>query len=101
MGQHKGGPYRFGLGVYTGNPELLKNSVGAAASQGVLFGVWKSVEDGDISIEFMSGQNRFGYLFFGSRKRIFEHTFVAAGYGIANDAKLMRDWALVRMGIVY
>lgn len=101
MAQHQAGVYRFGLGAYGGNGQILLNGDGKAESQGLLIGIWKKIENGDIGFEWQTGYNRYGYMFLGARKIISQRTYATLGYGIANDTKLMRDVLLVKLGYVF
>lgn len=101
MAQHQGGVYRFGLGGYSGNGSLLVNDLGEADSQGIMAGAWRKIDDGDLALEIQTGGNRMGYIFVGGRKIVAQRTFMSAGYGLANNSKIMRDWLLVNVGFVF
>jgi hypothetical protein len=101
MALHQAGPYRFGLGGYSGNSQVLVNGDGQSDNSGALIGIWKKVVNGDLGIEMQTGFNRYGYLFLGGRYIIGPQTFAVAGYGKANDTKLGRDWILMRLGFLF
>lgn len=101
MALHQAGAYRFGLGAYSGNSQILLNGDGQSDYQGALIGIWKKIVNGDIGVEMQTGYNRYGYLFFGGRWIIAPKTFVVTGYGKSNDTKIARDMVLVRLGFVF
>ncbi|OQW49901.1 MAG: hypothetical protein A4S09_11685 [Proteobacteria bacterium SG_bin7] len=101
MALHQAGPFRFGLGGYSGNSQVLRNGDGESDYQGAMLGVWKKITNGDLGIEMQTGFNRYGYLFLGGRYIIGPKTFAVAGYGKANDTKIARDWVLLRLGFLF
>lgn len=101
MAIHQAGPYRFGLGGYSGNSQVLHNGDGEPDYQGAMLGIWKKITNGDLGIEMQTGFNRYGYLFLGGRYIIGPKTFAVAGYGKANDTKIARDWILLRLGFLF
>ncbi len=101
MALHQAGVFRFGLGGYSGNSQVLHNGDGQPDYQGAVLGVWRKITNGDLGIEMQTGFNRYGFLFLGGRYIIAPKTFVAAGFGKANDTKLARDSLLVRLGYLF
>jgi hypothetical protein len=89
------------VGLYSGSNKLLVNASGTPDSKGVFIGLWNDLPGGRLCIEWMSGQNRFGYGFFGLRSKLHEFVTGNIGYGIAGNREVYRDWLLFRINVLF
>ncbi len=60
-------------------------------------GVWRETKRALFSIEWQSGLNRFGYLFFGGGVILQRLGRITLGYGISNNRATQRDWVMIKM----
>jgi len=85
------------LGGYAGNELRLRTS------SGVLVGVWKRIQDGegDMGVEWMSGQGQLGYLMPGVRVQIRDGVEGVVSYGFAGQRDQHRDILQLRISIYF
>jgi hypothetical protein len=92
-------PWLIGLGGYSGNPNLLVDHNGQAASSGVMAGVWRYTSKAVFSLEWMSGLSRVGALVVGGGVILPGNTRISLGVGLANNRESGSDWVLLKVSL--
>lgn len=93
--------WTMGAGAYAGSAKLLLDENGKEDSKGFFWGLWRDVQSGrgKAGVEWMSGKNKYSYLFAGAQFEIQEFVHGTLGYGFAMERETRRDWLLVRLSL--
>jgi hypothetical protein len=101
MAAHNSGSWQAGLGIYSGNKKLLKDNNGRADAQGSMVYIQKSWSRSRASLEYLTGKNRFGFLWVGMQWDYSPTVQFTTSYGLANDRQFGRDWIMVRSALAF
>jgi hypothetical protein len=89
--------WKVAMGGFTGQEERIKTSSGA------IVGIWRKIQmgAGDIGVEWMSGQGKYGYIVPGIRAEVRDGFEAVLAYAIAADRDTYRNLFLTRLMVYF
>jgi hypothetical protein len=93
-----GDDWEMAFGGYAGNATFLRSD-----DKGMFFGFWRFIQNGhgQFGLEWMSGNSELGFIVPGIKVEIRDGVVGELAYGFANRRNIVKDWALVRIAILF